>query len=156
MNALVAALLLVPTLALAQIQGRASVIDGDTLEVQGQRVRLAYVDAPESSQTCGDPSGRQYRCGQAAAMALADFIGPVAVRCTVTGRDRYGRYLGECFKGDHSLNAWLVRNGHAVAYRRYGGQRFVPDEVAARREGRGVWQGAFVEPEEFRRLSRRG
>ena len=143
-----------PTSASAPLQGRAVVVDGDTLEVQGARVRLAMVDAPESRQTCSDADGREYRCGQRSALALADWLGASTIRCQVEGRDRYRRFIAHCFKGETSVNGWLVANGHAVAYRQYG-TRYVPEEVEARRARRGIWQGAFVEPAEFRRHGRR-
>jgi endonuclease YncB( thermonuclease family) len=132
------------------VQGRATVIDGDTLDVAGARVRLAMVDAPESHQTCSDADGRTYRCGQRAALALADWLGAAPIRCQVDSRDRYRRLIAHCFKGEASVNAWLVANGHAIAYRRYG-TRYVPEAVEARRSRRGIWQGAFQEPAEFRR-----
>jgi endonuclease YncB( thermonuclease family) len=141
----------IPSMAASNsLHGRATVIDGDTLDVQGARVRLAMVDAPESRQTCSDADGRSYRCGQRAAFALADWLGSSPIRCQVDSRDRYRRLIAHCFKGEASVNAWLVANGHAIAYRRYG-TRYVPEEVEARRSRRGIWQGAFQEPAVFRR-----
>jgi len=70
-----------PTSATAPLQGRAVVVDGDTLEIQGTRVRLAMVDAPESRQTCSDANGREYRSGQRSALALADWLGASTIRC---------------------------------------------------------------------------
>jgi endonuclease YncB( thermonuclease family) len=92
------------TSATPPLQGRAVVVDGDTLQVQGARVRLAMVDAPESRQTCSDADGREYRCGQRAALALSDWLGASPIRCQVEGRDRYRRFIAHCFKGETSLN----------------------------------------------------
>ena len=75
--------------AVAEIAGRASVIDGDTIEIRGERIRLHGIDTPESSQLC-DLDGQPYRCGQQAALALADKIGEKTVRCAEKDVDRYG------------------------------------------------------------------
>lgn len=146
--------MLVTAPATAQtITGRASVIDGDTIEIRGQRIRLHAVDAPESSQTCLDAGGRSYRCGQRAALALADEIGQRNISCRQTDIDRYRRIIGICQLGSIDLNGWMVRQGHAIAYRRYG-LDYVMDEDLARRERRGMWSGQFAAPWEWRRGNR--
>jgi endonuclease YncB( thermonuclease family) len=136
--------------------GRASVIDGDTIEIHGIRIRLFGIDAPESRQLCTDRSGQQYRCGQVAALALADRIGQRTVHCEPRDTDRYGRTVAICSAGGENLNGWLVAQGHAVAYRRYGGKIFDTEETEARAAGRGVWQGEFQLPWEWRREHKRG
>jgi endonuclease YncB( thermonuclease family) len=75
----------------ASITGRASVIDGNTLEIHGVRIRTLDIDAPESRQTCTANDGAAWRCGQKAALALADWIGVRTVSCATDGKDRYGR-----------------------------------------------------------------
>jgi len=98
------------------IQGTASVIDGDTIELPGERIRLDAIDAPESSQLCLDAAGKRYRCGQKSAFALANMIGRSVVSCLPGGRDRYKRVIAICFKGPINLNAWIVSQGWAVAF----------------------------------------
>ena len=93
------------------IQGIASVIDGDTIEIRGERIRLDAIDAPESSQLCLDAAGKRYRCGQKSAFALADMIGRSVVSCEPKGRDRYKRTIAICFKGATNLNGWMVTQG---------------------------------------------
>jgi endonuclease YncB( thermonuclease family) len=115
----------------AAVSGVASVIDGDTIEIHGQRIRLHGIDAPESSQPC-DLDGKPWRCGQASANALAEYIGRRTVTCEPRARDRYGRLVAACSIGRVSISAWMVREGWAVAYRRYS-QDFVADEAAPRR-----------------------
>ncbi|MGR3623832.1 thermonuclease family protein [Pseudophaeobacter sp.] len=143
------ALLAAPGLAAPPpyLTGRASVIDADTLEISGQRIRLAEVDVPESSQTCLDVNGNKWRCGQQAALALADLIAWHPVTCSISGQDRYDRQIGTCSAAGTEINQWLVRQGWAMAYRRYS-RSYVADEQAAERAGRGIWQGQFVPPDQ--------
>jgi endonuclease YncB( thermonuclease family) len=131
------------------LTGQASVIDGDTLEIHGRRVRMAGIDAPESRQTCADASGKPYRCGQVAAFALADKIGQTVVTCEGKQQDRYKRLIAVCFSAGADLNAWMVQYGHAVAYRRYS-KAYVHQEDVARQAKVGLWAGAFEMPWEWR------
>jgi endonuclease YncB( thermonuclease family) len=132
------------------IRGRASVIDGDTLEIAGKRIRLHGADAPESSQAGKDRQGNEYRCGQRAALALADQIGSGPVSCEARDTDRYGRIVAVCSQRGIDLNAWMVEQGHALAYRQYSTD-YVPQEEAARAAKRGIWSGSFTPPSEYRR-----
>jgi endonuclease YncB( thermonuclease family) len=132
------------------IRGRASVIDGDTIEIAGKRIRLHGIDAQESSQACKDRQGIAYRCGQRAALALADKIGSAPVSCEARDTDRYGRIVAVCSQRGIDLNAWMVEQGHALAYRQYSTD-YVPQEEAARAAKRGIWSGSFTPPSEYRR-----
>ncbi|MFN8734098.1 MAG: thermonuclease family protein [Hyphomonadaceae bacterium] len=132
------------------LQGRASVIDGDTLEVQGTRIRLFGIDAPESAQTCFDQSDRTYRCGQRAAFALADKVGARPVSCQPTGKDRYDRIVARCSVAGEDRQAWRVRNGHAWAVRRYS-KAYRPYEAEAKAAKAGMWAGSFEAPWDWRR-----
>ena len=134
------------------IVGVASVIDGDTLEVHGKRIRLHGIDAPESAQLC-EKDGRQYRCGQQAALALSDKIGRASIRCEQRDMDRYKRIVAVCRLGNVDLNAWMTREGWAVAYRQYS-RDYVDEESAARAAKLGIWAGRFVEPSKWRRGDR--
>lgn len=139
-----------------EITGRAAVTDGDTIEIHGQRIRINGVDAPESRQICKDAAGADYRCGQAAALALDDFLSASRpTKCIEVDRDQYKRIVADCYRADGaSVAAWMVRKGHALDWRRYSKGRYAADQQAAQQERAGVWQGEFVEPWEHRRLKR--
>lgn len=130
------------------IQGRASVIDGDTIEVAGQRVRFNGIDAPESTQQCEDVQGFRYLCGAKVAEILDEFLAQSRpVRCDFVEWDQYGRYVGNCFTADgKSVAAWLVERGHALDWPKYSGGAYVVEQAAARKAKRGIWSGTFQEP----------
>jgi endonuclease YncB( thermonuclease family) len=125
----------VPAIA-EPVISRASVIDRDTLDIRDIRVRLYGVDAPESSQTYHDVAGARYRCGQRAALALSDRIGGANVSCEQKDKDHYGRTVAVCSPRSEDLNAWLVKQGLALAYRQYG-KDYVSQENEARAARRG-------------------
>ena len=132
--------------------GRVSVIDGDTLELHALRIRLAAMDAPEARQSCRR-DGRQWPCGRSAAFALADLIGTRPVTCSWRTLDRYRRPVAKCTVGGTDLGGWMVDQGWALAFRRYG-LDYVAEERSAREGRRGIWAGSFVPPWAFR--TRRG
>lgn len=138
-----------PASAQQGIAGVASIIDGDTIEIHGQRIRLFGIDAPESSQLCVRPTGERWRCGQQASFALADRIGRATVRCEPRDIDRYRRVVAVCFSGSADINRWMVANGWAVAFRRYS-LDYVVDEDAARRGRINIWSGDFAMPLDWR------
>jgi endonuclease YncB( thermonuclease family) len=92
------------------------VIDGDTLEIDGDRHRLFAIDAPELAQRCMDTQGRDWACGRAAADQLAKLISTQQVSCRTQGKDYYGRYLSVCFAAEIDINSFLVRQGLAWAF----------------------------------------
>ncbi|MFN3814797.1 thermonuclease family protein [Brevundimonas sp.] len=131
----------------ADISGHARIVDGDGLEIGGQRIRLHGIDAFEMRQMCGANA-----CGQASANALRHLVGGRPVDCVEMDRDRYGRSVAVCRAGGQDLGAAMVRQGHAVAYTRYS-HRYVPEELAARRDNAGAWAHGFTPPEAWRRAS---
>lgn len=130
------------------IQGQASVIDGDTLEIHGIRIRLNGIDAPEAAQKC-EAKGISYRCGQKAAFALDEILADKTVACAKLGTDRYGRTIAKCTVAEVDVSAEMVRRGWATAYRKYSVD-YVPFEDAARASGLGIWAGQFENPALFR------
>ena len=140
--------------AVAEIVGRATVIDGDTIEVRGERIRLYGIDTPESSQLC-DLGGQPYRCGQQAALALADKLGEKTVHCTEKDVDRYGRTVAVCLAGNEDINRWITFQGWALAYRKYS-LDYVDAEDEARMASRGLWRGGSEQPWDWRKEHPRG
>lgn len=136
-----------------QHAGSVRVIDGDTLDLAGMRVRLYAIDAPEAAQIC-QRSGQEWACGTDATKALEAEIGSLDVSCEEQDIDRYDRVVGICHAGSRNLNAWMVRNGWAVAYRQYGGDLYAPDEIVARVAQRGLWGSDFVMPWDWRKGAR--
>src|SRR5579885_2180311 len=132
-NAIVTLLLSAATVAFAQGQifGVASVIDGDTIEIHGERIRLFGIDAPESRQECRHPDGSSWRCGQQAALALQDYIGRRLLTCEQRDVDPYHRTVAQCRVADDDISAWLVASGWAVAFTRYS-HDYVEQEQQAR------------------------
>lgn len=136
--------------AQAGLVGRAVVVDGDTLDLAGQRVRLFGIDAPEMRQGCTDATGKAWACGRWAAQRLAELVAEGAVTCTPRDRDRYGRIVASCGTAAGDLGAAMVAGGAATAYLRYS-RLYAGLEAIARRNGWGIWQGGVVAPEEWRR-----
>jgi endonuclease YncB( thermonuclease family) len=136
--------------------GTARAVDGDTLDVSGRRTRLAYIDAPESRQTCLDSQRRSYACGEASTRALRYMLAhDPRVTCHVKDIDRHGRAVAVCRNSGGDLGARLVATGMAIRYARYAGESYRDEEAAAKAERLGLWAGSFEQPETWRRENRR-
>ena len=133
--------------------GQVSVVDGDTLELHGQRIRIFGIDAPESSQLCEAKTGKPWRCGAAAANALSTFIASRPVECMPRDRDRYQRVVAQCQVAGMDIGAWLVGSGWALAFRRYSTD-YVLAETRAAQGRRGIHDSYFVAPWDYRRDSK--
>ena len=137
-NFLLFAFVLFPVVAGAQALGGAvRVVDGDTLDVGGTRVRLHGIDAPEIGQRCTRPDGLRWDCGTWVAAEVRDRIGARKVTCDPVDTDRYGRTVARCSVAGQDLGRQLVRDGLALAYRKYS-MAYARDETAAERAGRGL------------------
>jgi endonuclease YncB( thermonuclease family) len=160
---LVAALLVLATsssadsnVLVADISGQATVIDGDTIDIHGQRIRLWGIDAPESDQLCRGSDSLPYRCGSAEALALADQIGRHVVICGPRAIDRYKRTVATCFADGADLARWLVRSGLALDWPRYSRRAYATDQASAVRGGGGMFAGSYIEPWAYRACRRAG
>jgi len=133
---------------LAPVTGWARIADGDSIEIAGGRIRLEGIDAPELHQTCTDRAGRSWSCGRTAADELRNYIAGRDLTCRPSGYDRYRRLLAVCFLADGSeINAWLVRQGWALAY----GRGYQSEQHEAQAGRRGIWAGTFTPPAEWRK-----
>jgi endonuclease YncB( thermonuclease family) len=136
-----AALLAVFPASAADIIGTPTVIDGETLEVGGKRFRLWGIDAPDPRQTCVIRK-REYNCGRISTTALMDLVAGVKVKCRPVAKTGN---VARCYAGDYELSAGMVFTGWAMAMPR-DHARFAPIEKKAAAERRGLWQGEFVMP----------
>lgn len=128
------------------LEGRAHAIDGDTIRIGDERLRLKGIDAPEMRQMCSR-ADRSYLCGETSRDALVGLMLHEEVRCRSSGRDRYKRLLVHCTAGGTDLNRRMVEEGWAVAYDR----QYRDEEASARRRRTGLWAGEFDRPQDWRR-----
>jgi endonuclease YncB( thermonuclease family) len=131
-----------------RLAGRATVTDGDSLEIGDTRLRLFGIDAVEGRQSC-TRAARQWACGEEAARKLRSLIGDRSITCSQRDVDDYGRIVAVCRAGNTDLAAEMARAGFATAYRRYSDD-YVDEESEARAARRGIWAGEFAAPESYR------
>lgn len=122
------------------VSGAATVIDGDTIEIAGRRIRLEGIDAPETGQSCGGRWFIPYDCGARATTALAKLTAGKTVTCERRGTDKYGRMLGICRVATLDINGEQVRTGNAWAFIKYS-RTYLDAEAQARTAKSGIWQG---------------
>ena len=146
-----------------EISGIPKIIDGDTVHINENKFRLEGIDAPEMRQKCKKESlkisfiigftfYKDYNCGKVSKEKLKSKIRGSEIKCIFTTKDRYKRYIATCYKEKTNLNQWMVRNGYAIAYRRYT-KKYVPDEDFAKENKLGLLQGKFMNPEKGRKLN---
>ena len=142
-----------PVLAASEVEnvsGTPRIVDGDSLEIDGTRIRLHGIDAPETRQTC-QRGGVDWLCGHEASKALRDYVGGADLRCERLDTDRYGRMVAKCYRPDGTdIGEWMVLNGWALAYQQYSID-YADEEADAKTAKRGLWLGEFIEPWEWRR-----
>ena len=136
------------------LEGVAKVIDGDTIEIAGNEIRLHGIDALEGRQRCRRTDGTTWACGREAARALRGMIAGGRVSCRVYERDRHRRLVATCYANGVDLNGWMVSQGHALAYRRYS-RRYVGEEQSARTARKGMHAGEYEPPWIWRRRNPR-
>lgn len=157
MKSAIVVFLLLCTPALAEpLSGTARVVDGDTIDVAGQRVRIWGVDAPERAQTCEGKPGvfwraATYECGRDATAVMVELTRGRTVTCVPRGSPSYGRTVAICSTEAGDLGGAMVRRGWAVDVPRYSHGAYRAEEEAARREGLGLHAGRFTMPEQWRR-----
>ena len=127
------------------------VVDGDTIVLNGEKIRFSGIDTPELKQTCLKDD-QEVGCGVTAKKLLAEKIGNATIECISEGKDTYKRTLAECFVNGESLSKFLVRSGYAFAYRKYS-TKFIKDEEFAKANKLGMWAMTFQYPWDFRKAS---
>jgi len=132
------------------IVGVPQIIDGDSLLINRQEIRLQGVDAVEYHQDCQNVDNSSWNCGKIARSELEEHIASKEVNCESSQFDNYKRALAVCKINDESLNDWLVRSGWALAYRHYS-KEYVSAELEAKYHKRGIWKGRFQKPWIWRR-----
>ena len=133
-----------------EISGIPRIVDGDTVHIDKYKIRLEGIDAPEIRQKCKIEYlklsfisfNKSYLCGIKSKKKLEKKINYKSISCKVKSKDRYGRYLGTCFKKKINLNKWLVRSGYAVAYLRYS-KAYLKDENYAKKKRFGTLERCF-------------
>jgi len=163
MRILILFLILTSNIIAEEIIGVPRIVDGDTIHIEKYKIRLEGIDAPEIRQKCkkeklkissiiGFTFYKDYNCGEVSRENLKKKVDRSKIKCISSSKDRYKRYLAVCFKEKINLNRWMVRNGHAVAYRRYS-KEYILDEDFAKENKLGLWQGKFLYPEKWRKLN---
>ncbi|MGY8631319.1 thermonuclease family protein [Bradyrhizobium sp. 14AA] len=114
------------------------------------------IDAPEAAQVCRDAGGKDYRCGQIAANALADYLEGKTVTCAARELDQYGRTVAICTASNLDIGDWLVRRGLAIEYAYYSKGKYRAAQDEASKAHLGLWSGEFIEPKYFRSCMKTG
>ena len=146
-----------------EITGTPKIIDGDSIKIKNFKIRFEGIDAPEIKQNCKKDYlkistiisftfKKDYPCGEFSKEKLEKKINNSEIKCISSSKDRYKRYLATCFKGNININRWMVRNGYAVAYKKYS-KKYLNDENYAKDEKLGIWKGTFMRPEKWRKLN---
>jgi endonuclease YncB( thermonuclease family) len=133
-----------------RISGPARIVDGDTIDIVGTRIRLEGIDAPEAGQTCQTATSTAWNCGAAATKVLHAMTAQRDVTCVSRGLDKYGRLLGVCFVDGVDINAQMVARGFAWAFVKYS-RSYVAQEATAQAAGLGIWQGPAQTAWDYRR-----
>ena len=141
--------LLASPVAASDLIGKPRIIDGDTIEVAGQRIRLHGIDAPEMKQTCKTSSGREQKCGVLSKQFLLDLLRNREITCKGKEKDPYSRLVAVCFIDWMDINEQIVMEGWALAYRKYS-EDYIRAENYAKAMRRGIWRTEFIEPWEWR------
>ena len=139
-------------------KGKAIVMDGDTIKINGEKIRFGGIDAPESyfmgkKQTCFEDNKKIF-CGQISKDKLIEKIGNNSVNCKVENKDKYKRSVGECFIKEESLSVFMVRNGYALDWPYYSKGKFAKDQEYAKLNKLGVWNMEFEFPWKWRKKVR--
>ncbi len=130
---------------ITRLSGRPRIVDGDTIRLNGQRIRILGIDAPEMKQTCKTSRGAIWACGEKSRQYLLSMLANKTLVCKSRARDMYARLLARCTFDGVDIGATMVRQGMAISYYDYKAQ-----ERLAKAERLGLWQGEFIKPRAWR------
>ncbi len=129
------------------------IIDGDTIILNSEKIRFYGIDTPEKKQKCKDRNGLSYPCGEFATNELKKIISSGQLFCKKRATDRYGRSISICYVNGVDINSLMVKNGWALAYRKYS-RDYIDEEKEAKDKNMGMWAGKFIAPWRWRKLKR--
>ena len=129
------------------------IIDGDTIILNSEKIRFYGIDTPEKKQKCKDRNGLSYPCGEFATNELKKIISSGQLFCKKRATDRYGRSISICYVNGVDINSLMVKNGWALAYRKYS-RDYIDEEKEAKDKKMGMWAGKFIAPWRWRKLKR--
>ena len=135
------------------INGKPKIIDGDTIHIKSNKIRLHGIDAPERKQTC-KINNEEWYCGRQSTKELKKLINKQELECIINDVDFYNRYVAICFVNDININQWMVKNGWAIAYRYYSID-YINEEKFARENKLGIWKSEFIEPYLYRKKNKK-
>jgi endonuclease YncB( thermonuclease family) len=134
------------------IIGKPKIIDGDTVHINKNKIRLHAIDAPETKQSCLIDL-KKWSCGKQSTAELKKMISNRIIRCEVNDIDIYNRYVGVCYINTIDINKWMVKNGWAIAYKYYSID-YINEEKFARENKLGIWNSEFLEPYLYRKKNK--
>ena len=134
------------------INGKPRIIDGDTIHIKSNKIRLHGIDAPETKQTCKIDNEEWY-CGKQSTKELKKLINKQNVECVINDVDIYNRYVAICYVDEININQWMVKNGWAIAYRYYS-KDYINEEEYADDNKLGIWKSKFIEPYLYRKKNK--
>ena len=134
-----------------QITGTAQAVQGNIITINQEKIQLYGLDAPELTQICY-LNGQPWQCGLTAKQKLAEKIAGKSLTCLRKEEKNNNLPLAECFLGRHSLNAWLVEQGWAIADRQ-NSRSFISHEILAKKNNKGIYQSEFLKPSLWRKIN---
>ena len=135
-----------------EFYGKPRIIDGDSIKIKNEKIRLLGIDAFEKKQECSRKDGAKYKCGEIAISNLSTIISGQTIRCKVEKKDRYKRWLATCYIGKLDINENMVLYGNAFSYM---SKKYKTAENDAKKVGAGAWAGEFIFPWEWRKLKKK-
>jgi len=136
------------------ISGKAIITDGDTIKINGEKIRFGGIDAPEKKQICS-LNGKKIFCGKISSEKLKEIIDKKIVECIKEkNRDKYNRIIAECFVNGDSISKNMVKNGYAFDYAKYSKKKYAKYQEYAKNNKLGIWKMKFEYPWIWRKKNR--